>query len=96
VDEPGSTWWVYIVETASGKLYTGITIDPGRRLAEHRSGKKGARFFRLSPASKMVYLEAMDDRSAATRREMEIKKMRRPRKLALIASSPASCAPQES
>ena len=74
-------WWVYIVETASGKLYTGITTDLDRRLEEHRSGKKGARFFRLSPASEMVYRERAPDRSAATRRELEIKRMRRSKKL---------------
>ena len=76
-----------MVETASGKLYTGITTDLERRLQEHRSGKKGARFFRLSPASEVVYREEAADRSAATRRELEIKKMKRASKLALIATA---------
>ena len=29
------TWWLYIVETESGKLYTGITTDVNRRFNEH-------------------------------------------------------------
>ena len=76
-------WEVYIIQTESGKLYTGITTDLDRRLAEHRTGGKGARFFRFSHAEKIVFREPQSNRSEATRREIVIKKMSRKEKLEL-------------
>ena len=81
--KPGH-WEIYIVRSRTGKLYTGISTDVERRFREHRAGKRGARFFRLSPASEIVYREAQPDRAAASRREAAIKKMTRCQKLALI------------
>jgi len=78
-------WTVYIVETESGKLYTGITTDLERRFKEHRRQTgTGARFFKISAAKRVVYSETQDDRSSATRRELQIKKMRRAEKLQLV------------
>lgn len=76
-------WVVYLVQTASGKLYTGITNDMNSRFAAHKSGK-GARFFHFSTPEKVVFTEEHPDRSAATKREIAIKKMSRQQKLALI------------
>ena len=39
-------WYVYIVRASDETLYTGITTDLERRLAEHQSGKAGAKYFR--------------------------------------------------
>lgn len=79
-----SQWWVYMVSSASGKLYTGISTDVDRRFAEHRDGKRGARFFRMDAPTAVVYREAVADRSEALRREAQIKKMTRKAKQALI------------
>ena len=80
-------WWVYIVRAANGSLYAGITTDRERRLAEHRSGRRGARFFRTSRAQRMVYSESFADRSSASRREAAIKRLNRSAKLALIRAA---------
>lgn len=78
-------WWVYMVETESGKLYTGVTTDPERRFDEHQNNPKlGARFFRSDPAKAMVYRQVQADRSSALKREAAIKKLSRATKLALI------------
>ncbi len=77
------TWWVYVVRAANGSLYTGITTDLKRRLSEHRSGRRGARFFRTSRAQRVVYTEAARDRSSASKREAEIKGLKRAQKLGL-------------
>lgn len=77
-------WEVYIIQTKSGKLYTGITTDLDRRFQEHRTGKKGARFFHISGAEKILFRESHPNRSEATRRELEIKKMSRSQKLTLL------------
>lgn len=77
-------WEVYIIRTASGKLYTGITTDLDRRLSEHASGRGGAKFFRTASPQAVVYRESQPNRSAASRREHEIKRLSRADKLALI------------
>ena len=81
-----TAWEVYIIETASGKLYTGITTDLDRRFAAHSSGAKGARFFRFSKPRAILFREKQPNRSKATRREIAIKKMSRQQKLTLIQS----------
>ncbi len=80
------TWQVYIVLCSDDSLYTGITTDIERRLDQHRKGT-GAKYFRGRSASRLVYLEAGHDRSSASRREAEIKKLRPDDKRRLIASS---------
>lgn len=85
--EPSSKggWWLYMITTVSGKLYTGITTDVDRRFSEHVGDKvKGAKFFRGDAAKAVVYREACDNRSQASKREAAIKKMRRIDKLRLI------------
>ena len=79
-----SEWFVYIIRASDQTLYTGITTDPVRRLAEHQSGKAGAKFFRGRSAIEMVYVEASDNRSTASIREAAIKKLSRSQKLTLI------------
>lgn len=80
-------WTVYIVRTRSGRLYTGITVDLERRFAEHAGAGRGAKFFRTSAPERVVYQERQADRSEASRREYEIKRMTRAAKLELIATN---------
>lgn len=77
-------WTVYIIESESGKLYTGITTDLTRRFGEHARGRPGARFFRISPPSHVVYTETCATRKEAARREAAIKRLSRRHKLQLI------------
>lgn len=79
-------WTLYIIQAKSGKLYTGITTDLERRLEEHCEGKKGARFFRFAGPAHVLYIENHPNRSQASKREHDIKKMSRTQKLALIHS----------
>lgn len=81
-------WWVYMVRSRSGKLYTGITTDIDRRLREHQTDRRrGARFFWGDEAIAVVFREAAANRSAASRREAAIKKLTRGQKLQLIADA---------
>lgn len=71
-------WYLYIIQTINNKLYTGITTDPKRRFKEHSSNlKKRAKFFRSNPPLKIIYTEEYQNRSEASKREYEIKKMKR-------------------
>ena len=77
-------WTVYIIQTKTGKLYTGITTDLKRRFTDHQK-QKGARFFRFSDPQNIVYFESQPNRSEASKREASIKKLSRQEKLELIA-----------
>ena len=78
-------WYVYILRCGDGTLYTGITDNIPRRLAAHRSGK-GAKYTRGRGPLELVYQEQVPDKSAALRREIEIKRLRRAEKERLIKS----------
>lgn len=75
-----SNWHIYIIEASDGSFYTGITTDIDRRFAEHASGKNGAKFFNGKQPVKVCYREGGHDRSSASKREAEIKKMTRAQK----------------
>ena len=78
-------WQVYMVRCADGSLYTGITKDVERRVAQHNAGQ-GARYTRGRGPVTVVYQETATDRAAALQREHAIKKLRSKAKKALIAS----------
>jgi putative endonuclease len=77
------SYYVYILECSDKSLYTGITNDLERRFHEHFSGK-GCRYTKANPAVKVRYHEEYSNRSAALKRESQIKSWTRTKKLALI------------
>lgn len=79
-------WWVYLLRCADGTLYTGMTSDVSRRVAEHNRGK-GAKYTCSRRPVAVVYQEPCDSRGAALRREAAIKRFTRREKLALIAGA---------
>jgi putative endonuclease len=79
-------WTVYILECADGSLYTGITNDLDRRMAEHAAGK-GARYTRGRGPFRLVYSETCQGRAEASKRETAIKVLDRAQKLQLCTVS---------
>ena len=79
-----SLWYVYILRCSDETLYTGITIDLQRRVEEHNSSPKGAKYTRVRRPVEIIYFESCKDKSSATVRELEIKKLSRAKKLALL------------
>ncbi|WP_309045145.1 GIY-YIG nuclease family protein [Marinobacter sediminicola] len=80
-----SDWFVYIIRTARGALYTGITTDVNRRFAEHQAGApKGARSLRGKGPLELVLSLPAGDRSRASRLEWHIKQWPKQRKQALV------------
>jgi len=77
------SWFVYIIESDDKTLYTGITTNLDRRFKQHESGS-GAKYFKGRKPIKFVHTELSDNRSTASIREAEIKKLTRREKLALI------------
>lgn len=78
-----NSWKLYILRCGDGSLYTGISTDVQRRLEEHRSGK-GAKYTRGRSPLELVYWEECGGKSAALRRELEIKALSREEKLKMI------------
>jgi putative endonuclease len=77
-------YFVYLLECGDGSLYTGITTDIDRRFLEHQNGI-GSHFTRAKGAKCIVYTEGQPDRSSAQKREAEIKKWPRAKKLTLFS-----------
>jgi len=81
-------WFVYILRCADDTLYTGISVDVGRRVDEHNAGNPpGARYTSGRRPVVLVYVETAENRSVAQRREREIKALDRDDKLALIRAT---------
>ena len=76
-------WCVYMLLCDDNTIYTGITNDLKKRFENHISGK-GAKYLRGRKPLEIVYIENFQNRSMATKREMEIKKLNRRKKEALI------------
>jgi len=77
-------WYTYILKCSDDSLYTGITIDLKRRLEEHNGSQKWAKYTRWRRPVRLIYSEEYTDRSSASKREIEIKKMKREEKEALL------------
>jgi putative endonuclease len=86
-------WFVYMIRTEDGQLYTGITTDIQRRWQEHSSGKGGARYFRTRKPERVCFAEQHPDRSSASKREAEIKKFSKSVKEELVANHRPSIEP---
>ena len=80
-----SLWYLYLVETANGTLYTGISTDPQRRLRQHNGEiAGGAKALRGKGPLKLVYQQQMPDKSTASKAEYKTKQLSKAAKLALI------------
>ncbi|WP_038907035.1 GIY-YIG nuclease family protein [Dickeya oryzae] len=82
-------WFVYLLRTGSGWLYTGITTDVDRRLAEHQNGK-GARSLRGKGPLTLVYHCVAGDRSTALKWEYRIKQLTKLQKERLVQHQPST------
>jgi putative endonuclease len=79
-------WSVYVVRCRDGVLYTGISTNVRRRIAEHAQSKgKGAKFLRGRGPLHLVFQRAIGSRGLALRVEGMIKKLPKGRKGELIA-----------
>lgn len=77
-------WYVYMVECSDKTLYTGIATDVERRVDEHNTSSKGAKYTSNRRPVKLVYFETATNRSVASKREYAIKQLSRTDKLKLI------------
>ncbi|WP_042013546.1 GIY-YIG nuclease family protein [Aeromonas fluvialis] len=67
-----SCWFIYMVRTATGLLYTGISTDPLRRLRQHQCGK-GARALRGKGPLTLAWQQEVGEKGVALRLEYRLK-----------------------
>ena len=77
-------YYLYILECADKTLYTGITTDLARRIAEHGGNRLCAKYTSTRRPVKLVYSQKFKNRSAASKEELRIKKLKKSEKLELI------------
>ena len=73
-------WHVYLLKCKDNSIYTGITDNLERRFSEHRAGK-GGHYTSSHGTVKILYSEKFETKSEALKREAEIKRWRREKKL---------------
>lgn len=79
-----SRYTLYILRCADATLYTGITVDLERRVREHNTSTRGAKYTRGRRPVRLVYSQSFKNRSAASMAEARVKQLSRAEKLALI------------
>ncbi|MGD1866828.1 MAG: GIY-YIG nuclease family protein [Phormidesmis sp.] len=80
-------WFLYLVRTGQGSLYTGITIDVMKRFAEHEQGKKGAKYLRAKGPLQLVYSVELGSRSLASKAEYRLKRLAKSQKESIVKKS---------
>lgn len=73
-------WHVYIIECRNGKLYIGITENLKRRLREH--SHSGSHFTSYNPIKSFLYSEQYSTKIEAEKREAQIKRWSKAKKIA--------------
>jgi putative endonuclease len=76
-------WYLYLIRCGDGSIYTGVSTDVSRRLAEHRCGK-GARYLRGRGPLLLARKIRVGGKSDAFKMEWRVKKLSPSRKKDLI------------
>ena len=76
-------WFLYIAQCSDSSFYTGISNDLEKRLKEHNSGK-ASKYTRARLPVAFVYIEELDSKSKALKREAEVKRLNRIQKEQLV------------
>lgn len=79
-------FYVYLLRCKDGSLYCGYTNNLERRIFDHNNSNTGAKYTKNKRPVVLVYKEEFNTKSAALRREIEIKKMTKSQKENIIAN----------
>lgn len=80
-------WSFYVIRCSDGSLYAGITTDVKRRVNEHNTSKRGAKYTRSRRPVRLVHQRTCQNKSEAILNENTFKKMRKSEKEAFITNS---------
>jgi putative endonuclease len=80
-----SDWYLYVVRCRDGALYTGISTDIDRRLAEHRvGGDAGSKYLKGRAPLTLLFQKRLGSRSLALKVENRVKKLSKAKKEEMI------------
>jgi putative endonuclease len=79
-------WFVYIILCEDQSLYTGYSDDPHKRFLAHQNGK-GGKYTRSHKPLKVIYTESFQTKNEALKREIEIKRWSREKKIRMLGLS---------
>lgn len=79
---------MYVLLCSDRSLYCGITTNIRRRLSEHNSSTKGAKYTRSRRPVRLIYYENHQDRSEASKAEYAFKKLSRSKKVKYLTGLP--------
>ncbi len=72
-----SFWSMYVVRCSDGSLYCGITTDVKRRVSEHNTSYRGAKYTRSRRPVSLAYSRRCLSKSEAILNENAFKKMKK-------------------
>lgn len=82
-------WYLYLVRTRYGTLYTGIATDVTRRLAEHAgTGRSGSKYLRSKGPLQLAYQAKIGSRALALKAEHCVKRLSKQEKEQIVAARP--------
>ena len=80
-----SDWYLYLIRCRDSTLYTGISTDVDRRLAQHEGGgNAGSRYLKGRGPLSLVFQEKLGSKSLALKVERRVNRMSKARKEKLI------------
>ena len=83
-------WYIYLVRTRYGSLYTGVATDVARRLAEHEQANgRGAKYLRSKGPLELAYQMKIGDRALALKVERCVKNLSKEQKERIVTTTPA-------
>jgi putative endonuclease len=83
-----SDWYLYLVRCDDGTLYTGISTDVARRIAQHRGeGGAGSKYLKGRVPLTLVFQKNLGSKSLALKVERKVKKLPKVRKEELIKAN---------
>jgi putative endonuclease len=77
-------WFLYVLKCGDGTLYTGVTTNIQRRLKEHNTSSRGAKYTKTRRPVEMVYWTCFKDQSLAQKAEYKFKQLTRKQKEKVI------------
>lgn len=80
----GKHWFLYVVRCYDGTLYTGVTTDLDRRVNEHNTSMRGAKYTKTRRPVNLAWSKEYNNRSEAQSAEYNFKKLSRKQKLDII------------
>ncbi len=85
LSEVNRPWYLYLIENKLGQIYTGITTDPLRRIAQHRGELSGgAKALKGKAPLHFRAIFEVDSKSHAARLEHYVKRLNRSKKDTII------------